>query len=83
MSNTKRISVERVTMGTPYGDIFTATSHYINWRGELIEMWSTTKGNALPEAPSALAAKGYKIIERHTVEKTYKQSESGAWECDS
>ena len=78
--NIKTINATQLTIETPYGDKFVTTDRYINIHGDVVEMWTTSNGNALPSTPDELSAKGYKIIARGMTTKSYKRGEDGIWE---
>lgn len=77
---TKYIKVARVTMETPYGDRFSATDRYLNIHGDLVVMWVTDKGNVLADSPKKLVKKGYKVVDRSNIIKSYK-FDGGVWSC--
>lgn len=79
MKTFKKITVEFVTMETPYGDAFVISSSYLNIRGEVIRMWTTAKSGAVTNAPDELVKDGYKIVSRESREVAYEQGVDGVW----
>ena len=77
--NSKKITVEFVTMETPYGDKFVISDSFVNHKGELIRMWSTTKSGTATTSPEQLVADGYKIVSRESREVAYEQGADGSW----
>lgn len=76
---TKKITVEFVTIETPYGDAFVMSDSYLNIRGEVIRMWTTARSGAVTKAPEELVKDGYKIIGRESREVAYEQGADGSW----
>lgn len=76
---TKKITVEFVTMETPYGDAFVITDSFLNIGGEVVRMWATAKSGAATKAPDELVKDGYKIDSRESREVAYEQGADGSW----